>query len=677
MDFFERQEQARQNSARLTPMLALAVLGVLPAVYLLALLIITVASGITGFWSSVFVESQTNAVSSWKVNTDLWRPGLFGVVTGVTLLVIFWSSARKIRQLAGGGRVVAEFLGATRLNPRTTDLNERRLINVVEEMSIASGSPVPEIYILRREPGLNAFVAGHSANDMVVAVTEGCVKYLSRDELQGVIAHEYSHLLNGDMAVNMRLMGLVHGLFSITLLSYWVMEQTHDEEERSMEAQPMPPGPFKIVRDLGILVVGFVLAFIGFIGALAGRMVKSAVAREREYLADASAVQFTRNPEGLASALKKAKIWPEGTLIHSIHTEEASHIYFNNGMDEDHGTLTATHPPLEERIRRVENMMGRAFTPEPKIEVPPQVAITPPPPSRRPAQPSPFDAQEPKLPPVSLVAPAAVMASVGVPTGLHLQYVSRLIENLPPALATAARDPKGAWGLLCALLLDETAGIRAEQLRIVQARSGEDIQARTQALAAELGKLDPAGKLPLVELAITGLRQLSKEEHDRFMQTVQQLIRADHRIALFELALHKMLVRRLVPAYKSVPPVEVRIHSLSALRHDCAALLSAAAHAGQDSPEAAASAFQLGVKHLEAGSMEFRCMPRGECTVNLVEAALNNIAEAGPRLKKQILGACVQTVAADGVIQIAEAELLRAIADTLDCPIPPFVAEGQ
>src|SRR6266540_5502054 len=364
MDFFERQELARANSRKIVLLFLLALPCVVAAVYLVSVGVYAVSWAFLAFWRSVFSEIHSTAGGT-AFFISFWQPALFLWVAAATLLIVAAGSLYKVKQLAPGGHVVALSLGGERLNSESKRLDELRLLHVVEEMSVASGTPMPDIYILRREFGLNAFVAGHTVSDMVVCATEGCLKYLTRDELQGVIAHEYSHIFNGDMRLNMRLMGLVHGLFCITLFSYWVMSRTYRESDRDIGGTPNVRTGVGLFADMVVLVVGFLLAFIGWNGAFFGRIIKGAVSRQREFLADAAAVQFTRYPEGLANALKKAKTWAEGTTIHSTRAEEASHIYFCNGLDEERIWLTSTHPPLEERIERVAAMMGMALVPEP------------------------------------------------------------------------------------------------------------------------------------------------------------------------------------------------------------------------------------------------------------------------------------------------------------------------
>src|SRR5437667_8699871 len=352
MDFFERQELARATGRKIVLLFLLALPCVIAAVYVVCVGVYVVAWAFGAFWRSVFVEIHSAAAGTayW---IPVWQPQLFLCVAAGTLLVVAGGSLHKIRQLAPGGHVVALLLGGERLNSETQKLDALRLLHVVEEMSIASGTPMPDIYVLRREFGLNAFVAGHTVSDMVVCVTEGCLRSLTRDELQGIVAHEYSHIFNGYMRLNTRLMGIVHGLFCVTLFSYWFMGWTYRERDRDTGATPEVRTGVGLFVDLVVLVVGFLVAFIGWNGAFFGRIIKGAVSRQREFLADAAAVQFTRYPEGLANVLKKVKKSSEGSIIHSPRAEEASHIFFCNGIEDDRIWLTATHPPLEERIERI------------------------------------------------------------------------------------------------------------------------------------------------------------------------------------------------------------------------------------------------------------------------------------------------------------------------------------
>jgi len=678
MDFFERQDEARTNSRKLILLFALALPCVAAAVYAVCIAVSFVIYAFIAFWGSVFVEIHGSSSPDYFIS--LWQPALLLWVAAITFVVVIGGSLFKIRQLAPGGRVVAELLGGERLNPATKKLDELRLLHVVEEMSVASGTPMPEIYVLRREFGLNAFVAGHTVSDMIVCATEGCVRDLTRDELQGVIAHEYSHILNGDMRLNMRLMGLVHGLLCITLASYWVMSGTYSERERDIGGEPEVRTGIGLFLDVFILIVGFLLAFIGWNGSLFGRMIKGAVSRQREFLADAAAVEFTRYPEGLINALKKVKTSPEGSVIRSPHAEEASHIFFCNGLADERIRLTSTHPPIDERIKRIEVMMGRDFVPEAKpvrereekqARIEPREGIAEY--VTRALAPKANEAATPSPVPGAVAAEAA-LSNVGVPAREHLVFAVRLIEQLPEPIKAATREAKDAVALIYALLVGADERVRAAQIQLLKRRIMPEAFEKTNALLAEAGALNEHARIPLIALTLPALRRLQLTDYAAFMENVESLVAADRQVDLFEFALQKMLRRHLEPNFKAVPKPEVRYYSLNGLTNACSVVLSALAHAGEDTVEQARTVFARGVARLRSANREFKFMALEDCTLSSLEVALNNLAEAAGQPKKLFLEACAQTVAADGQIRPREAELLRAIADALDCPMPPFAS---
>src|SRR3954470_2247678 len=387
-----------------------------------------------------------------------------------TLGIIGAGSFFKTLSLARGGRAVAELLDGRLVNSNSTDAHERKLLNVVEEMAIASGVPVPQVYVMDGEQGINAFAAGHSASDAAISVTRGAMTMLTRDELQGVIAHEFSHLLNGDMKLNLRLMGLIFGILCLTVIGR-ILVQTRGRKN------PLP-------------LLGLALIIVGWVGVLFGRLIQAAVSREREFLADASAVQFTRNPLGLAGALKKIGGIQHGSQLHSAHAEEASHFFFANGLRSRIFGF-ATHPPLLERIRAlapsfagqfpaVELSVAAAPSPPPLPGVAPLVDVAPtplPPPSiqtvQRPAlpivRPPPLPAARALQTQVAGLAAAAIaertfVSDIGQPRAEHLDYATQLQEVIPPALQIATRDPLGATALICAFLLGDDPVIREKQL---------------------------------------------------------------------------------------------------------------------------------------------------------------------------------------------------------------------
>src|SRR5439155_4608045 len=452
------------------------------------------------------------------------------------------------------------------------------------------------------------------------------------------------------------------------------------ERDRDIGGTPEIRTGVGLFVDLVILVIGFLLAFVGWNGAFFGRMIKGAVSRQREFLADAAAVQFTRYPEGLANALKKVKASPEQSIIHSPCAEEASHIFFCNGIEHDRVWLTSTHPPLDERIKRIQTMMGESFVPEPKQIEEPRTR-------QRGAEVEEPEAEfagfvtrllAPKDSSARLSTSTGIeardaLASVGVPLTRHLAYAAQLMEALPEAVRQAAREPNGATALIYVLLLSPLASVREAQVRLLKSRLGSEVSLKINTMLSAVRQLNELVKIPVVDLTFPALRRLSLPEYAAFKANIAELVAADQQLDLFEFALQKMLRRHLEPNFKPVPGREIRYHSINEVVTACSTLLSALAHAGQDPAKEAQAAFDRGIKHLKPDGENFWFFALAECTLTAIESALDQFSEAAPQIKKLFLGACANTVAADGVIRRREFELVRAIADTLNCPIPPLV----
>ena len=649
MDFFERQDQARRNTKLLV---VYFILGV-------ALLIVAVYAAVLGIFTGV--SSRHHQVYGEQVQIALWNPQLFLFAAVGTLAVIGLGSGFKTLELAQGGSTVATMLGGRLVAPTTSDPDERKLRNVVEEMAIAAGVPVPQVYLLPQEQGINAFAAGHSTSDAVVAVTAGAVKLLTRDELQGVIGHEFSHILNGDMRLNLRLMGIVFGILCLAVIGRVLL---YTRSRSSKDKNPLP-------------LLGLALIIIGWIGVLFGRLIQAAVSRQREFLADASSVQFTRNPAGLAGALRKIGGLSFGSKLQAAHAEEASHMFFGNGMGESFFHMMDTHPPLAERIRAIDPSFDGSFPPVSVAEAARAAPRAAPP--QRSALPFPFPGMPraqggmARLAP-PIIAAQTVMASAGNPTPAHLRYAEGLRVSIPASLQAAAREGLGASTLVYALLLSDDETVRRKQLDELTSATSAEVCQETVRILPEVQTVATHTKLPLVDLAIPGLRHLSPTQFEQFRAAVQKLVEGDGEIDLFEYVLQKVVLRHLEPYFLQARKPVIQYYSLKPLAGDCAVLLSALAYLGQDEPGKIDYAFQQGAQMLcYAAQIEHRLLPESECELAQVDDALNRLCQAVPQIKKNVLNACAQTVAADGVIQEMEAELLRAIADTLDCPMPPFI----
>lgn len=641
MDFFERQDKARRNTKFLVFYFVVAVLLLIVAVYAAVALIFTFSEG----------------SFSWA------QPGLFFGTAAGTLAVITMGSVGKTMSLARGGRAVAELLDGRLVNPNSTDIHERKLLNIVEEMAIASGVPVPQVYVMDNESGINAFAAGHSASDAAISVTRGCMMMLSRDELQGVIAHEYSHLLNGDMRLNLRLMGLIFGILCLTVIGR-VLIRTRGKKN------PLP-------------LLGLALIIIGWIGVLFGRLIQAAVSRQREFLADAAAVQFTRNPGGLAGALKKIGGLSAGSELEAPRAEEASHLFFANGLKSSFMGF-ATHPPLEERIRALDPSFDGTF---PKAVAPVEDAVVPPPlpgvsalsqpppPPRAPVRPPPLpSATPPPLPVAAAVTQQAILADIGQPTTEHLRFAADLQHSLSPSLQAAVHDPLGASALVCAFLLGDEPALRQKQLEELGRGTSEAMVQETTRIWPEIQGLPSQARIPLVDMALPSLRRLSPQQFEEFRAAVNTLVASDAETDLFEYMLQKIVMRHLETRFFPKGRTVTQFYDLRPLADECGVLLSATAYAGQEDPALARAAFAKGAEPLgRIARCEIPWLPPNECELAHLDAALDRFSHAVPQIKKNVLNACAQTVVADGVIQPREAEMLRAIADALDCPVPPFL----
>jgi Zn-dependent protease with chaperone function len=590
----------------------------------------------------------------------LWNPQILLFAALGTLGVVACGSLYKISALANGGGAVAESLGGRLVNPNTTEANERKLRNVVEEMALASGVPVPQVYVMDEESGINAFAAGHSPSDAAVCVTRGCLKLLKRDELQGVIAHEFSHILNGDMRLNLRLMGIIFGILCLAIIGRILL---HTRGRKN----PLP-------------LLGLALILIGWIGVFFGNLIQAAVSRQREFLADASAVQFTRNPAGLSSALQKIGGLPEGSRLEAEHAAEASHMFFGNAISGSFFNLFATHPPLEERIRAIDPTWDGKLKPvaaadgddvvrellqKPRFASNPHATRIPPLIS------SPTGSADGFAP--NVIPMQSVLPNLGKPTPHHLRYAEDLRNSLPESMKATARQPFDAVALIYALLLSEDETLRATQIKELARRANPTIYGKTVALFPEVAPIAARTRLPLVNLALPALRQLRSDEFAQFSQTLQWLIESDRQIDLFEFVLQKIIRRHLESHFNKTRPPTAQYYSIKPLVPDCSVVLTALANVSSGDPAEVEKAFRAGAPYLRSPDGDSRLLPREACGLTEIDAALNRLALAVPQIKKNLIDACVYVVGADGVIQEREAELLRAIADTLDCPIPPFV----
>lgn len=635
MNFFERQDQARRQSKRLVVLFAAAVAGIVVALNAIVLLV----GG--GFSESTLPGTRWAAVVA---------------VTLGTLGVIGIASLYRISSLRAGGAAVAQQMGGTPVPDDTHDFHYRRLRNVVEEVAIASGVPVPQVFVMEEEAGINAFAAGYASSDAAVAVTRGALDKLNRDELQGVIAHEFSHVLNGDMRLNIRLMGVLFGILVLGVVGRKVL--MHGRMGGSSKG------------TLPVMAVALGLVVVGSIGMLFGRMIKAGVSRQREFLADASAVQFTRQTKGLAGALKKIAGVGEGSKLASRDAEEVAHMLFGDGVG--YSALFATHPPLVARIQALEP----SFKADALVDLAARWQMHPPSgldedqalglDARRPP-PLPGDRTE------LSVTPPAVVAQVGAPQANDYVRAGALVSAIPEVLKRAAHERDEAVPLLYGLLLAPPGKVRDAQQYELSARQEERVSRQALDYADRLADLPRILCLPLAAMAMPALRRRPRPELEKFMDACFALTHADGKVSLFEYSLGRLLRVQVRDALDPAGTWVAGDRRLASCAEHAITLMALLAQAGHDEPGAAMRAYLAGMALVfPRANAPYR--PPAD-PMRAMDEAWPVLDRVEPRGKELLMEGLVAAVSHDGRICVAEAELLRVVCASLHCPLPP-VLEG-
>ena len=633
MNFFEQQAAARRTSTRLVLLMALAIAGIVLAV-----------DGV------VWVATQSPKLV------------LFATLSSVAVIAI--GSLYRIASLGGGGEPVAQQLGGTLVPENTTEPGLRRLRNVVEEIAIASGVPVPKLYVLEHEAGINAFAAGYSTSDAVVAVTRGALDRLNRDELQGVIAHEFSHILNGDMRLNIRLVGVLFGILMIGLIGRKILEH----------------GRFG-GRGKGIgaiLVAALVAMLIGYIGLFFGRMIKAGVSRTREKLADASAVQFTRQTQGLSGALKKIGGLHDGSRLNQrSDAEEVSHMLFGDGVGFDQlfaGKLFATHPPLLERLRALEP----GFNDEALARLQAQWIASPPDGMQEDVALGLSGGSGSRLPGATQelsVTPPMVAAQVAAPAADDYRRADSIVIAIPEALHDLARQREAVMPLLLGLLLAEDEALAERQHADIAARLGGDIADHAVRIHQQLtADLHPMLRLPLAALAFPVLRLRPRPQLDAFRDTVHAVVHADGQVSLFEYCLGRLLTVQVRESLDPSRYARFGRRKPGNVRNEFATLLAVVAQAGHEDRASAQHAYLAGLQRVLPRDHLPYAPPRNG--VLALDAVWEPLDALDPLAKQAMVEAVTAAVSHDGRVSVAEAELLRTICGALHCPLPPMLERG-
>ncbi len=646
MNFFKAQDQARKSTVRLVILFSLAIICL---IFITNLFVVLMSN------FDLFMNTNKNGYQdgSWfNLETFIW---VSIAVCGIILL----SSGIKFLQLAEGGRVVAESLGGKLIPQNSDEPTHQKILNVVEEMALASGSHVPMVYLIE-QPSINAFAAGWNSSDAVIGITRGAVEKLTRNELQGVIAHEFSHILNGDMRLNIQLTGAISGIEIISAIGRSILHFLSHAGSRRHNNDRNTGG----IPALLLFAVGLVI--IGYIGLFFGNLIKAAISRHREYLADASAVQFTRNPQSIANALKKIGGDSYGSILDSTHVEEYSHLYFSKGFTQRWFSGFDTHPPLDERIERIEPSWDGQYIFPPKPQAAPQAD------------------QEPPLSQAQKAAIAAGIA-VGVLEGRdaidgigksagekEIAYASTLLEEMPEQLHSELKDPYGVRAVIYAILLDSDEEIKTKQLFHLNQHAADGVYEKVSVLRQYTAELSDRFRLPVIDMAIPTLRELSLEQYKLFRANALVLMKADKQIDLKEWLLQRLLFRHLDEAFGLSKRPAARHAFIGAVKHPWEVMMSMIAYLEHKSEIEAEQAFVTGKTAIKAGALKI--VPKDQITTDILSQSMDELEMLKPLLKERFLKSCAITLTHNGKVTVMGAELLRALASGLDSPMPPILS---
>ncbi len=678
MDFFAAQELRRKKTKWLVLMYLAAVAATILGIYAVAELGLSVGAQ-AEFGSNGGARHQSSAINFQ------FHPWLLGVVALANLIVIGGASLFKIAELRSGGHHIAAQMGGVRVPPSTTDLDLKRLLNVVEEMALASGISVPPVYVMEHEPGINAFAAGFSPADAVIGVNRGTLNMLNRDELQGVIAHEYSHILNGDMRINIRLIGLLFGIQTIAMIGYFFLRSMgRGSRHRTRNSEGKGNGGFILAMAVALLV-------FGSIGQFFARLIKASISREREFLADASAVQFTRYPEGIGGALKVIAATKGGSVIHSDEAEELSHMFFANCLSSSFSSMFATHPELPKRIGKLEpnfdgNYSAWFATRQQIAQQRERKRLAA---KQKRADLSSMINPLGKLFPKEIVErfpidPIFLLSSIGNPESADMRRSQALIRQLPEQVRVAARHPFSARCVAFAMLASDVPALRDQQLELLTQLENKATVETTHRLMNTIGGLHLIFRLPVMELIQGSLADLSVKQYPHFRNTVEQLVQLDRKTSLFEFVVRHHLLMHLDRRFNYRKRPKIKYSQTSDVKREIEMMLSAFASASvsgsvmetntQPDDTVVLEAYRLGMQVAGFGDASASQAQLASWEIEQLETCMQTLHHASPKLKKTFLHAAAVLITFDHEITIAEAEFFRAVAESLDCPVPVLAA---
>ncbi|MCW8934149.1 MAG: M48 family metallopeptidase [Gammaproteobacteria bacterium] len=644
MDFFSQQEKAKRYTK------------VLLLYFFLAMSFIVIAVNVVIYYFFMFLEFYPYTPTDW------FSGGVVYYISGATCLLILSGSVYRWLKLKSGGHAVAAMVGAKRLDLHTSDNKKRQLIHVVEEMSIASGVAVPSLYVLENEPGINAFVAGYLPTEAVMVVTEGAINNFTRNEMQSVVAHEYSHILNGDMQINIRLMSILAGILMISSLGHLLIRA----ESRSYSSK----------KSGGLMALGFLFLLIGYIGVFFGRLIKAAVSRQREYLADAASVQYTRNPDGMTSALNKIREASVGSYMKSAYAEDMSHMCFAQTFNMLVTSWMATHPPLIDRIKRIDptyvaRIKARDLNKKYNQKADDDTDMTPASGGKNVPENSVLGSVMNFSEPVSA---SILLDTAGTIDEPHIEFAAEIHNSFSDDLKQSIHQAEAAKVIVLTLILvkmnfDEGMSFLGKHINEIELSI-------INRFNKEITALENFQRLPLFELLLPALKQMETAEKTDFLILCEKLIKSDKRYTLFEFVLLSMLKKNLSP--DSGRDIKIKYYSYKSVNKELQLIFSVMAHSSQSEESMRIQSYN---KVSQGFSMNttggnLTLLDFNEITPARLTIAFQRLSQLSPILKRNVLESSADIAMHDGQLKYAEAELLRAIADLLNCPLPPLLPQA-
>ena len=633
MDFFEHQSRAKSNSAKLYFLFGLVVISICLLVFCLLSWFIGEDKDLKSFaWTPYLLLFCSTAV--------------FGMIISISFL--------KIKELSGGGWVIANALGGRLITPQTKNPLKKRVLNVVDEMAIASGIPIPPVYLIE-ENGINAFAAGFATEDAVIGVTAGCLEKLNREQLQGVMAHEFSHILNGDMRINIRMAGIIFGIVCFARIGRSIMDSCQESRHRDDDDD-----------DSRLYILGLGLFIIGIFGGYLGAIVRSAVSRQREYLADASAIQFTRNSEGILGALKCIGGFSKGSKVRNPRAREFCHMFFGPCMK----NLLATHPPLVKRIKRINPKWDKTF---PNTNILSEGKVF---------ENSNFNFGQFSNNETNRISRKKFRSTNSSESRLKAQNLKKvdlnharnILSEIPKGLKDLTEDPFGSSCLLFAMLLDKNQMVRNQQMKKLTRLANSNTANSTRKVCPQLKSISSEIKFALIEKAGGQLLQFSPSQLDVFESVIDMLIKEDNKLQLFEWSLFKIIENKINRQRRPGQSIHGRLKVISRLS-ECSLILGALSHYGQGDSDAKSS-FEMGFKHLTL-KRKPNLPKKEDCKLSKLDKTVVRLNELSPIAKRTLIKACEYTIHHDTKTTDIEVQIIRGVASSLGCPIGPLMKIQQ